>query len=68
MDRVSSCNKEGESAECGRVSCRRVSSCCGSASAQCGRVSLACSSMMFSNCRRVSECEESEFEEKPELE
>ena len=46
---------------------------CSRASAEYGRVSLECSSMIFSSCRRLSECEESRYEEpecneEPELE
>jgi hypothetical protein len=74
VDRVSSCSsgEEGESAECGRAStgcgrasaeCSRASVECGRAFARCGRVSLGCSSMMFSSCRRVSDCEEPESDE-----
>jgi hypothetical protein len=33
------------------------------ASAGCGRVSGGCSLMMFSSCRRVSDCDEPESEE-----
>lgn len=40
-----------------------MSAGCGRASAQCSRVALCCSSMIFSNCKRVSGCEEPESEE-----
>lgn len=43
--------------------CVRASAECGKASANCGRAALWCSSMMFSNCRGVSGCEEPESEE-----